>query len=138
MFETKRQFVSVCVGVVLGTAWWLFISGVWYNQHISHHSHFYGYETLPGIGAMIAFIMLNLIELKRIVGSESSGSISFNRFIKFWFFFWIASFFISGGGALWIWIKFYWGTLTGVDIFLQVLLIMLTSMAYLICRSMIK
>lgn len=138
MYETKRQFMCACVGVVFSSAWWMFISGVWYNQKISYHADFKGYETLPGIGATIAFIMINFIDVVRVIGPDRRESICVDRFIKFWFYFWVMIFFVCGGGALWVWIKFYWGTWTGLSIFLQVLLIMIDAIAFLIFRSMIR
>ena len=138
MYETKRQFMCACIGVVLSSAWWIVISGFWYNQHVSHHTVFKGYETLPGIGATIAFIMINLIDVVRVIGPERKDSMCVDRFVKFWFYFWVAMFFICGGGALWIWIKFYMGTWTGLSIFLQVLLIIIASIAFLILRAVIR
>lgn len=134
MYETKRQFACIITGFIFAAGWWMFISGVWYNQTVSHHGKFYGYEVLPGIGATIAFICINVITLNSVIGGSSNSNHGCNIFVKFWFYLCIAVFFMCGGSAIWIWIKFFYGTWTGVSIFLQVMMIMIASIFLLIMR----
>jgi hypothetical protein len=137
MFETRRQFASYCVGIVLASAFWMYVSGTWRNNAVTHHTKFVGYEPLPGVGAFIAFVMINLIDLKRLIGPDSQESACLDRWIRGWWFFWTMFFLICAGGALWIWIDFYWNTWTGIAIFLQTIMIAIDAEVYLWLRSAI-
>lgn len=145
MYATKNQFICIIVGVIFGVAWWIFIDGVWYNQHVSHYSKFYGYETLPGIGATIAFVLLNLIDLKYVIWSNNDNGFGDTRLnvsngfvilIQFWFYLWSAVLVMCNGGSLWIFIVYYTHSWTGVSMFLQTFFIMVDAYLYLILRHL--
>ena len=119
---------------------WLWIDGVWFNQAVSHAVPFVGYETLLPLGSSIAFLMLNLVPLRTIVGREpdddetpttSAGCVIM---VRFWFYFWLFALFTSCGAAIWIWVQFYWGTWTGVAMFLATVVMLVDAVGFSVCR----
>lgn len=143
MYATIKQFSCIIVGIIFGVAWWIFIDGVWYNQHISHYANFVGYETLPGIGATIAFIMINLIDLKYVIHSNDESDYSETTtsrgcyiVIQFWFYLWSSVLIMCNGGSLWIFIKYYTHSWTGGALFVQTFLIMFDALLLLVLRHL--
>lgn len=140
MYATKIQLACIIVGIIFGVAWWIFIDGVWYNQHISHYAFFFGYETMPGIGATIAFVMINLIELKYVIGknTEETTSRGCSILIQIWFYWWLTILVICNGGSLWIFIKNYRHSWTGAALFIQTFLIMIDALLLLVVRHLFR
>lgn len=133
MYETNRQLACVIVGFISAIAWWLWIDGVWHNQSITHAVTFVGYETLVPISSTIAFLLLNSVNLRVIVGREFDDDESQKMsdgcriIVRIWFYFWLSVLFTCCGAALWIWIQFYWGTWTGIAMFLCSIIFLLNA-----------
>lgn len=139
MYASRIQLACIVVGIIFGIAWWIFIDGVWYNQHISHYSNFVGYETLPGIGAFIGFVMINLIDLKYVIGPNSTdASRGFKILVQFWFYLWCSVLVMCVASSLWIFIKYYTHSWTGGALFLQTFLIMCDALLLLVCRHLFR
>lgn len=139
MYATRIQLACIVSGIILGVAWWIFIDGVWYNQHISHYANFVGYETLPGIGATIAYVMINLIDLKYVIGPAiTETSRGCNILIKFWFYLWCSVLFMCVASSLWIFIKYYTHSWTGGALFVQTFLIMVDALLLLVFRHLFR
>lgn len=140
MYETNRQLACVLVGFILAFAWWIWIDGVWHNQAITHAVNFVGYETLIPISSTISFILLNSVGLRIIVGREADEEDSQKMSdgcritVRFWFYFWLVALFTSCGAALWIWIQFYWGTWTGIAMFLSSIIFLVDAILFSLFR----
>lgn len=139
MYATRIQLACIVSGIIFGVAWWIFIDGVWYNQHVSHYAIFVGYETLPGIGATIGLVMINLIDLKYVIGPTiTETSRGCNILIKFWFYLWCSVLVMCVASALWIFIKYYAHSWTGGALFVQTFLIMVDALLLLVFRHLFR
>ena len=142
MYETNRQLSCLVVGFIFCYAWWIWIDGIWYNQKVTHFTHFVGYEVLVPLGSTIAFMMLNIISLQTIISKEDDEdddssqktSTGCRIIMRFWFFFWLGSLFASCGAAIWIWVQFYAGSWTGFAIFLSSLMFLSDAVLFAIFR----
>eukprot|EP01138_Halocafeteria_seosinensis_P015438 gb/GECG01015756.1/.p1 GENE.gb/GECG01015756.1/~~gb/GECG01015756.1/.p1 ORF type:complete len:145 (+),score=18.08 gb/GECG01015756.1/:1-435(+) len=71
----KSTVASILAGVLFGAAWWFYIGATSYCREVKNDSTTSGaagYSWVPGVGATIAFIMINGMDWNELQG-ESSG-----------------------------------------------------------------
>lgn len=124
MTNSKSIIVSTFTGILICSAWWMFIDGV-----ITAPDRFPAAHIIPGFLAMMALVAINMVSPNQI---ESSGA------VKFWLFIWITISMVSVGLAIWITSVEYPASVDynwpGISIIMQTMFLLTAAMTLFVGR----
>jgi len=133
--KDRTTLASLVSGILFGIAWWLLGDAAGYASYTDDPQQVSGVFVLPGIGASIALLLLNVFSWGDLQGNSLDGEAN-SRKAKCCLFSSVIFMFASLVGAMWILIGIYSkkdhianSTWPGVAIVLQTLLIILSAIA---------
>ncbi|KAK7604489.1 hypothetical protein V9T40_005675 [Parthenolecanium corni] len=131
--ERKRVFVSIVAGILFSIGWWLMIDAdVKYADVVATYY-------IWGVLGTISLVMVNMVTNQHINGSTLyDGGLIRGNTARGWLFVGFVLGFASVFAAVWIYLRDFGPSdkdkVPGVEILLQNLLILVSSIIYKFCR----